>query len=249
MIVVDDINYAYSLAEKRILVGIANEYLAQNKALSKADFVNRLNRGEPIQYITNQAYFYRDVYYVNSNVLIPRPETEELVDYVVKNSAPKKIIDLGTGSGCIAIALKKYLNTAEVYALDISDEALDVCRKNAINLKADINVIKGDILSLKMQNTFDLIISNPPYVGETEVLESSVHHFEPHLALYSPEDPLKFYKAIASFAKTNLSPNGEVLVEINKKFGQETLSIFNGFKAEIIQDFSGNDRFIKAIIS
>jgi release factor glutamine methyltransferase len=195
-------------------------------------------------------------------VLIPRPETEELVEFIlseVRNhkSEVSQILDIGTGSGCIAIALKKNLPDANVSAIDISDEALLIAKANAILNQTIVNFLRADILSPispknKSEGTFDIIVSNPPYVriSEKEKMSKNVLDYEPHLALFvNDNDPLLFYKAIAEFALENLSPNGKLYFEINEALGAEIKKLLEekGFKnVEVKKDMSGKERMTVA---
>ncbi len=226
------------------------------------DTLSRLQTSEPIQYILGKTEFYGLQFKVNASVLIPRPETEELVEWAiaeVKSQKSKvKILDIGTGSGCIAISLKKNLPNADVSAIDISPEALKTARENAELNKVEIDFIHTDILSHHLQpathnpQLYSLIISNPPYVtlDDKTQMHTNVTDFEPHTALFVPEDdPLIFYKAIADFAIKNLASDGLLFLEINENLGNETVDLLNdkGFKnIELRKDMSGRDRMIKA---
>lgn len=218
--------------------------------------LERLSKEEPLQYILAEAYFYGLRLNVNSAVLIPRPETEELVELAIntlKNrSTVFKILDIGTGSGCIAIALKHNLANADVYALDVSLEALEIAGQNANRHHAEISFIEEDIRKYKSNEKFDVIISNPPYITDKEgaLMNKNVMDYEPHLALFvSDESPLEFYEAIASFAMQNLNNDGLLFFEINANYGKETASMLaNTFytDVEIFKDMQGKDRFITA---
>lgn len=222
--------------------------------------LNQLKTGKPIQLITGLAYFYGDKYYTSPHVLIPRPETEELVDKILsdidnKQRSKLKIIDIGTGSGCIAISLKKRLPNSTVYALDVSKEALLTAKKNAGKHTVDIHFIQADILEwagIFQNQHFDIIVSNPPYIqqGEKKEMEKNVLNYEPHLALFVPdESPLLFYDAIADFAQSHLSPEGKIYFEINQRLGQEVLSLLktkNFSSLDLLQDINGADRIVLA---
>lgn len=211
---------------------------------------------KPLQYIIEKAEFYGLNFKVNSKVLIPRPETEELVDRIIKTGIPfekAKIIDIGTGSGCIAITLKKYFPKAEIIAVDISEFALGVASYNANRNNVSIDFRKLDFLyelARKKLGSFDLIVSNPPYVrpSEKELMKKNVIDYEPPVALYVDEqDPLTFYRAIATFCKYHLNKNGNFFCEINQYLGHEIVKIFvsEGFlDTEISEDMFGNTRFI-----
>jgi release factor glutamine methyltransferase len=221
------------------------------------NFTNRLLDHEPIQYILQEAYFYNWTFFVSPSVLIPRPETEELVHLVLKenvNLTNPKILDIGTGSGCIAISLAKERQDAEVHALDISKEALEVARQNAQKIGAKIYFSQADILSGYLDaGGFDILISNPPYVLQKEKSTMAAHvlDHEPHKALFVPDnDPLKFYKAIVTFSKSKLKPNGKIYFEINEQFPEETKKLMeeNGFvETEIVKDLNGKCRIAKGV--
>ncbi|OYU65245.1 MAG: protein-(glutamine-N5) methyltransferase, release factor-specific [Cytophagaceae bacterium BCCC1] len=242
------------------LLGVTKNDLIASKSISKEqlsgmdDIIKRVNNFEPIQYILGKTWFYEHEFFVNENVLIPRPETEELVQKAISLS-PKSVLDLGTGSGCIAISTALGLKHAKVFAIDISENALDISKTNNENLNANVNIQKADILNFESpfgEQKFDLILSNPPYVKENEMPEmrSNVLNFEPHLALFvSNNDPLIFYKKIAGIGQAFLEDKGHVLVEINSYLGQETCDVFTnaGYsKVELIQDFFEKDRMVLA---
>lgn len=218
-------------------------------------YSQELSTYKPVQYVLHEAWFAGMKLYVNEHVLIPRPETEELADIAVKESLNKTItiLDIGTGSGCIAIELKRKLPGADVYAIDVSDEALKVAEKNAIANNAPVNFILSDILDEKKWTglpSFDLIVSNPPYIPITEnsKMHDNVTKFEPHLALFVPdEDPLIFYKVIARFAKKKLLPNGMIFLEIHENLATEVEGVFDSFQTDIKKDMQGKDRILKAV--
>jgi release factor glutamine methyltransferase len=226
----------------------------QNIDLKKTELIiKRLNQAEPIQYILGETEFFGRKFKVNQHVLIPRQETEELVDKIIKENRQNKklkILDIGTGSGCIAITLAKELPDSEVHAIDISEEALEITAFNATKNKATINFYKQDIIQHSTFNIqhFNLIVSNPPYVTESEkkLMHENVLKHEPSLALFvEDEDPLKFYTAILKFAKIYLSKNGKCYFEINEAFGEEIFKLFeeNGFKKiNISKDLNGKSR-------
>ena len=217
-----------------------------------------LKKQLPIQYIIGETEFYGLLFSVNKNVLIPRPETEELVNWIIeehKRSSTLKILDIGTGSGCIAISLAKNLINAEVFALDVSSEALITSKLNAEINNVAIQFIEADILTLsKLPNTFDIIVSNPPYVRELEKeqMQQNVLANEPHLALFvKDENPLLFYNAIADFAKNHLIKNGNLYFEINQYLGKQTIKLLQSKSFKNIQlkkDIFGADRMIKATL-
>lgn len=219
------------------------------------DIIHQLERYRPIQYIVGYTEFYGFKFLVNESVLIPRPETEELVEWIstdYKGSSPA-IIDLGTGSGCIPVSLAKNLPGATIFGADISMEALDVASENALLNGVHVNFISLDILSNRFPefNPFDVIVSNPPYVTlqQKDRMEHNVLDFEPHLALFVPEnDPLIFYKAIGAFANSFLSPKGSLYFEINEDLFQETSNAIKelGFETELRKDIHGRYRMLKA---
>ena len=225
-----------------------------------------LKQQKPIQYILGETEFYGLQFKVNENVLIPRPETEELVDWIIKdskfksqNSEPIKILDIGTGSGCIAISLAKHLSEAQVFAVDISESAIKMAKENADRNGIEVEFIKANILesslwedvALQQIGFFDVIVSNPPYVRELEKQEikPNVLDNEPHLALFVENDnPLIFYKAITDFAVDKLKSNGSLYFEINQYLGQETKQLLVDAEFKDIQlrkDLNGNDRMLK----
>ncbi len=207
----------------------------------------KLATGMPYQYVINKAWFCNSIFFVNEQVLIPRPETEELVALIIKYLTPQSILDIGTGSGCIAISLAKNYPTSNICAIDISKGALNIAKNNAINLKQIIQFEEDNILAPeKSYNFYNLIISNPPYINSNKKIADNVLKFEPHIALFSANDDLAFYKAISTFAKTHLTLDGILALEINQERGIETADILNnqGFVTKIIIDMSGNERFI-----
>jgi release factor glutamine methyltransferase len=223
----------------------------------------------PLQYVLNEAWFYHLKFEVNESVLIPRPETEELVEMIIKDVRsmkyevrnksssyivpPTSFLDIGTGSGCIPITIKKNIPAAQVTAVDVCSEALHVAMTNAVNHETEINFQLFDFLDeskWKESGLFDVIISNPPYVksSESKTMREHVLQFEPHKALFVPDnDALIFYRKIAAFALTHLKPGGKVYVEINQQLGKETAAVFTekGFtNVDLLKDMSGNERFV-----
>ena len=217
--------------------------------------MNRLKNQEPLQYITGTSYFFGLEFSVGPSVLIPRPETEELVAWILthfKKNDALKILDLGTGSGCIAITLAKQLPNARVYAMDTSLEALKMAKINAKNNEVDVEFFHGNILEWKSQNqSFDLIVSNPPYVlkDEQSKMASNVLDYEPHLALFVDDNtPLIFYKAICKIAFENLHSKGFCFMEINEALGPDTQLLFGGIdfrETALKKDTFGKDRMLK----
>jgi release factor glutamine methyltransferase len=230
--------------------------LIQEEQEAFNNYINQLKKGIPIQYVLGEADFYQLKFKVNEHVLIPRPETEELVYLILQDakiSQPKSIIDIGTGSGCIPIALKKHLPNTAISAIDVSENAIAVAKENALKNKVEIDFTIADALHLEPKNfqKFDVIVSNPPYIAlsEMEDMEANVTKHEPHLALFvEDENPLIFYQKIADFALTNLQQNGVLYFEINQALAQETQELLEqiGFITEIIKDINQNDRMIKA---
>ncbi len=223
--------------------------------------LDQLKKEIPIQYLLGTTHFYGLEFEVNPNVLIPRPETEELVDWIIRTeklesrSKEVKILDIGTGSGCIAISLAKNLPNAEVFALDVSDKALATAQKNAELNQVTIQFIHQSILETEdLGQQFDLIVSNPPYVRhlEKQEIKKNVLDNEPHLALFVDDnDALIFYRKIAELALKNLNPQGQLYFEINQYLGQETLDLLQemGFKdITLRKDIYGNDRMIQCTI-
>jgi release factor glutamine methyltransferase len=244
-----------NLSNKEIILHQTN--LLGIEDLAKLDAKrNDLLSGEPVQYVTGYAHFYGLKFFVDSSVLIPRQETEILVDTIIKRykSAGKlRILDIGTGSGCIAICLKKFLSQSDVWALDISEAAIKTGKRNSEYNEAFVNFIQYDILSDKdfvSVDKFDIIISNPPYVLESEktFMHKNVVDFEPRSALYvSDDNPLVFYERISFFAKQHLKPEGYLYFEINERFANSIIEINNenGFKShEIIEDLNFKHRFV-----
>jgi release factor glutamine methyltransferase len=220
--------------------------------------LDQLKKEIPIQYILGVTNFYGLEFEVNSAVLIPRPETEELVDWIIQSSKVQsklKILDIGTGSGCIAIALAKNLPNAQVFALDVSEQALTTAKKNAEKNQVQLSFIHQSILETEdLAQEFDIIVSNPPYVRELEKheIKNNVLDNEPHLALFVEDnDALIFYRKIAQLAQKNLKLKGQLYFEINQYLGKETLNLLleMGFKnCELRQDIYGNDRMIQCTI-
>jgi release factor glutamine methyltransferase len=220
--------------------------------------VKRLLEGVPVQYVTGKAWFDGLLFHVDESVLIPRPETEELVQKVsalMPNDRPFRIWDVGTGSGCIAIALAKRFPQAGVKAFDVSEKALATARLNAINNKVKVDFVCDDVLypqSLAWYQPVDLVISNPPYICECEKvsMERNVLDYEPATALFVPDnDPLLFYRQILMLAKPQLKPHGAVWFEINEAMGQEMVYLGQsmGFETKIYEDYNGKQRFTSMV--
>jgi release factor glutamine methyltransferase len=227
----------------------------QTSAKDVLNVAKELLKGKPLQYIFGETVFYRLKFIVNSNVLIPRPETEELVHLIIeklRQSPDKraKLLDIGTGTGCIPITLKRNLRNLQVSAMDISKEALMVAKKNAELNEVDVDFIQADILDYNDQCLYDVIVSNPPYIKEDEkqFMHQNVLAYEPHLALFvTNEDPLLFYKAIAAFSITNLAENGFLFFEINEHLGTQVKELLTvkGFRnIQVFKDMQGKERMV-----
>ena len=218
-------------------------------------YTSELLNHKPVQYVLHEAWFCGMLFYVDEHVLIPRPETEELVEWVVEEAEAGTILDIGTGSGCIPIALKKKLPRAQVYSCDVSEGALAVAQKNATAQQADIHLLQVDFLnreSWQQLPSVDIIVSNPPYIPQSDeqTMQPNVLKYEPHVALFVPNnDALLFYKAIAEFAQQKLRSGGSIYAEIHEDLGEQTKALFlsKGFSsAEIKKDMQGKDRMVKA---
>ena len=217
-------------------------------------YIDQLSRHRPVQYVLGEAWFAGMKFHVNEHVLIPRPETEELVAWVIDHAGKgdTQILDIGTGSGCIPIALKKSLPMASVTSVDVDSNALEVARNNAITLNTNIQFIELDFLNESCWNglpAYNIIVSNPPYIKVREAATTSAHvlNYEPSLALFVPDDdPLLFYRKIALFSKQHLLKNGMICMEINEAMGNEVCQLFRyaGFEADIRQDLQGKERFV-----
>jgi release factor glutamine methyltransferase len=233
---------------------------AQEENLQKA--LSQLNAHWPVQYVTGEAWFAGMKFYVDQRVLIPRPETEELVEWMVKDiletngNAETMIVDIGTGSGCIPVALKKKLPNAKVHGLDISHNALDVAKLNAENLNVGVNFMEVDITDSTQWNelpAFDYIVSNPPYIPEAEksTIPANVLEHEPHLALFVHDfDPLYYYRMIFEFSEKHLRAGGSIYFEIHENFAGDILHWMQKEKVssvEVRKDLQGRDRMIKVV--
>ena len=268
---------------KRIDLALNPDLILSNKEIQEWELIlEQLQKEIPIQYLLGKTSFYGLDFEVNENVLIPRPETEELVEWIIQSQKVEvrsgklemgsgklgeeqsaklereqqirkiNILDIGTGSGCIAIALAKNLPNAEVFAVDVSEKALATAEKNAIINEVNVTFLKKNILETDdLEQQFDLIVSNPPYVRELEKKEikKNVLDYEPHLALFvADNDALVFYRKIAELAQKNLSPKGQLFFEINQYLGKEMMELLekmNFQNIELRQDIYGNDRMIR----
>ena len=251
--------------------------LAADKVARLQAYTQELLTHKPVQYVLHEAWFCGMPFYVDEQVLIPRPETEELVDWIVSDVGRKeveagskkyevgktaatpqfRILDIGTGSGCIPVSLKKKLPQAEVFACDVSEGALAVAARNAAAQQTAINFLQVDFLDTESWSALpevDIIVSNPPYIPERDkqTMLQNVLAYEPHLALFVPDnDALVFYEAIASFAQRTLPEHGCVFVEIHEDLGQQTKELFEskGFSVEVKKDFQGKNRMVRAVLS
>lgn len=233
-----------------------DQMVNETKVLEVDRVINELIAGKPLQYALGLAYFSDLVLKVNQSVLIPRPETEELVSLIVRENNFKnpRILDVGTGSGCIALALAKHISNSIVSAIDISSDAIVLAKENAVSNHLSVNFIQADIFDPKpiVGLSFDIVVSNPPYVTESEkeYMNRNVLDFEPHIALFVPDDdPLIFYRAIAAQSVSWLAPGGWLWFEINEVFSAEVIDLLKsiGFINIVsIYDFRGKPRFVKA---
>jgi release factor glutamine methyltransferase len=236
-----------------------NDNINQSELINIYNTCNELKTGKPIQYILKEAYFYELRFYVNASTLIPRPETEELVYLIMKTLSNGvyglNVVDIGTGSGCIPIALKKHFENSKFCGIDISENAIKIAGSNAILNNVDVEFFNCDILNTThiLNLKFDCIISNPPYVLHSEAInmEKRVLDFEPSLALFVEEnDPIIFYKKIIDLCLNSLSENGFLFFELNPLFANDVMNYAdsaNLFKTiEVIKDMSGKQRFLKA---
>ncbi len=243
--------------------------LVQNKIELLEKYTTELLAHKPVQYVLNEAWFYGLKFFVNESVLIPRPETEELVQWIIQSLQDRtstnadredprldtvQIFDIGAGSGCISISLKKKLPSVEVYACDVSKEALEVAQKNALKLQGDIGFLHIDFLNTaEWVNLpfFDIIVSNPPYIPlqNKDTMRPNVVQYEPHLALFvENNDPFIFYRAMADFANEKLNPGGSIFAELHEGLAKDVQKVFaeKGFdNMEVKKDMHGNDRMIR----
>lgn len=244
------------LTGKSYASNIANNTEFSSLQLSRLEeTLKRLKQQEPIQHITGKTEFFGLQFFVNQDTLIPRPETEELVELILDGNKESgySVLDIGTGSGCIAIALARYLKESEVEAWDFSERALTVAKENAKLNKVDVNFSQIDVLSdYPTDKRYHIIVSNPPYITESEKeeMEDNVLQYEPHSALFVPDNqPLLFYERIADIALQSLDDEGKLYFEINRAKGKETTEMLaaKGFSnIELLKDMSGNDRMISA---
>lgn len=233
-----------------------NEILSEKQIENFRALISELKTGKPFQQILGETEFYGLKFFVDEHVLIPRPETEELLELAIEKIKARslkseviKILDIGTGSGIIPIVLKKHFPQAEISAIDFSEKALKTAKRNADFHEVEINFIHQDYLNADLTEIYDVIISNPPYIGMEEEVEiaDSVKEFEPKMALFSPtSNALIFYEKIAKDCENHLAKNGLVFLEINQKLGNETRELFVDVlsEVELLKDISGNERFV-----
>ncbi len=220
----------------------------RNDEILLIEDIKKINNNIPIQHVTYSEFFYYKKFNLNEYVLIPRPETEELVSIIIKKEKDnnlKKIIDIGTGSGCIAISLKKHLKS-QVIGIDISDAAVLIAKKNISEKSENVNFINIGIENYNPKTQFDIIVSNPPYVADNEIdsVDKMVLDNEPAIALFSKGDPLYFYKKIVSFSDKYLKNNGRIYLEINDNYLSGVFDLFKNYSREAIKDIYGKDRFV-----
>jgi release factor glutamine methyltransferase len=233
-----------------------NDALETSQIEQLDHYVEQLLNGKPLQYIIQKAWFLGKAYFVNEAVLIPRPETEELVEWIIEYAQiinkPLSILDIGTGSGCIPISLKLAIPNAHITAIDISKEALAIAEQNAARYHTEIEWIAQDILQTKqLKDRYDIMVSNPPYIPlrEKVAMQKQVADHEPEIALFVPDQfPLIFYSKIAHIGKSALKPNGQLFFEIHYDQGEAIIALLNemGYHAELKQDIFGKDRMVRA---
>ena len=245
-------NIMQQLTNKSKVELMTNNYeLSHEKEKLFFEYINRLSNNEPIQYVLGNTIFNNLEFDLDSSVLIPRPETEELVDLIIKYECKKEnILDIGSGSGCIAVTLAKYIEKSNVTALEICSSAVKIINKNAKKHNVKINIICEDFLTFQTNSTFDLIVSNPPYItySQKAKISKNVLNYEPHKALFVDDgDPLIFYKLILDFSKSNLNVDGNIFFEINHIFYNEMIQLvskYQNFSYKLIKDFHKKNRFI-----
>lgn len=247
------------LYQERELRTIINELIHYKvfDNFSNEEVLQKLKNHEPYQYIAKKAYFYDFELKVNEHTLIPRPETEELVYWIIQNHASQspRILDIGTGSGCISLALAKHIPNSKVTAMDVSEKALEIVRQNAVDLDLEIKILMANVLEIDLlSDQYDIIVSNPPYipVKEKGIMHKNVLKYEPHLALYvENEDPIIFYNKIAELALTALSPKGKLYFECNEFNANQVGEMLENkgyHHIELRQDMQGKDRMIHACL-
>tara|TARA_R110001592_G_scaffold231794_1_gene488964 strand:- start:2393 stop:3256 length:864 start_codon:yes stop_codon:yes gene_type:complete len=251
------VEYYFNITKKDFIL-TSDKRLSESDLLKVIYCVKGLKTKKPLAYIIGEWEFFGLPFKVDENTLIPRPETEELVDIILKeNEGELSVLDIGTGSGCIPIALKKQHNNYHVFAVDVSKEALNIASQNAELNEVEVTFLEYDILknsNSNFQQQLDVIVSNPPYIPESDKadMDANVLGFEPHLALFvANHEPLLFYDAVADFAKINLKNNGKLYFEIHENYGKEIIQLLNkkGFgNTELITDINGKNRIVKASI-
>ena len=255
----DELNSIFFLISEEYLktprskILLADEIeLDSNKEKLFLDALDRLKKNEPVQYILGKTAFMDLEFKLNSSVLIPRPETEELVRLILKEDLDgKEILDIGTGSGCIAVSLAKNLPNAKVTALDLSEEAIDVAKENAKMNDVEVNFISADIFDYKSEKKYDIIVSNPPYITESEkvLMKRNVLEYEPKQALFvKNDDPLIFYKAILDFSKNSLVKNGKIYFEINQAYNNQIKDLsydYGYYNIDCRKDLFGKYRYLQ----
>lgn len=249
-------DHLLGISRTQLLLSKENE-INEGTFFKIKNIISELKSYRPIQYILGETEFYDLKFKVFDNILIPRPETEELVDWIIKDHSNTsiKILDIGTGSGCIAVSLAKNMPNAVVYASDISELALKAAETNSKINNTSLHLLQFDILNppSDQDKNFDIIVSNPPYVTEKEksLMQQNVLDYEPELALFVPDnDPLLFYRSILDFGLQHLKPKGKIYFEINEAFGQEMISLMQkkGFSDNILlRDINGKDRMVRGI--
>ena len=245
-------NIMQQLTNKSKVELMTNNYeLSHDKEKLFFEYINRLSNNEPIQYVLGNTIFNNLEFDLDSSVLIPRPETEELVDLIINYECKKeKILDIGSGSGCIAVTLAKYIEKSNVTALEICSNAVKIINKNVKKHNVKINIICENFLTFQTNNTFDLIVSNPPYItySQKDKISKNVLNYEPHKALFVDDgDPLIFYKSILDFSKSNLNVDGNIFFEINHIFYNEMIQLvskYQNFSYKLIKDFHKKNRFM-----
>lgn len=250
--------FAFLKFSKTDLILNANETLTESELLLFFYAIKKLQNNTPIQHIAGSAWFYGNEFIVSEHVLIPRPETEELVDWILQAEfTTQRLLDVGTGTGCISISIKKEMPSVDVVAMDVSPEALAIAEKNAQENNVKVEWRLFDILkweSFHKEEKFDVIVSNPPYIpnSDKQNMAANVLDYEPDLALFVPDnDPLLFYKVIADFALKYLATNGKLYFEIHERFGTETKNMLKekGFKSiELRKDMQGKNRMVRASV-
>ena len=237
----------HNLSPVELLIDKEIEWNEENEKILLQD-ISKINQGLPIQYVTQSEFFFDQKFVVNKSVLIPRPETEELVRLIIdeqQSNSKKKILDIGTGSGCIAIILKKKLRS-DVTGIDFSAEAIEVAKKNSKKSNHSIDFIFVKLENYVPNSRFDIIVSNPPYIPIKDLnsVDINVIDYEPKTALFVNDDPLYFYREILKFAKKHLVKNGSIYLEINDKYAEDLKNIFSDYKFRIKKDFYDKKRFL-----